>query len=722
MLISRLGFAVLWIAFAQGCAPTPPQAKIIPTEVTLGGQKVIDNYWWLRDKSDPAVIAYLNAENAYADAVMKPTEPLQEKLFNEMAERLPQEDETVPYRDGQYWYSTRRGLQYPVYLRRKGSPNAKPEVIVDVNQLAEGHRFFDYNEGSVSNDGNLLAFSTDVTGNRQFVLQVKDLRTGQVLKDAISLVDSFEWAADSKILYYVKQDDAKRDYQLYRHVVGKPPKQDELIYEEKDEQFALQIGRTRDRKFMVLMSESTTTAEVQVIPTNGAARPLLIEPRQPDRKYTVDHGGNRFYIRVNDTSRNFRIVTAPDDRPGRANWSELVAARDDVVLDDHDVFGHYLILTERREGLPQLAIAKLPDDDANPSESGKLIPTELGFHEPDYAVALGDNHEFNPEAVRFTYNSLTTPHRVYDLKLSDGTQTLLKQDPVGGGFDAANYREERLFATAGDGTKIPISLVYRLKRSAPDGPATRPAGPQPLLLDGYGSYGNSEEASFSTTRLSLLDRGMMFAIAHVRGGGEFGRAWYDAGRAINKPNTFSDFIAVAEYLEKNGYTSPEKLAIEGGSAGGLLVGAVLNQKPQLFRAAVAQVPWVDVLADMCDPKIPLTTLEYKEWGNPNISAERAVIASYDPYSNVRPQAYPAILVRESLNDSQVQYWDAARWVAKLRAAKKQAGEAGKSELLLKMDMDAGHGGASGLDAGLRDDAFDDAWILTRLGVKDEETR
>lgn len=686
----------------------PPVAKVIPTKVVLGGQTVTDPYWWLRDKSDPAVIEYLKSENAYTAIIMKPTERLQERLYYEMSNRLPVVNESVPYRDGDWWYSVvhSQDKDYPVYVRRHGSSTAPPQIVTDANALAAGHAFFDYLPGSVSDDGNLLAFSTDITGNRQYVMQVKDLRDGAVRADTIRLVDSFDWAADNRTLYYVKENSAKRAARLYRHVLGQPVEHDELVYEEKDEQFSISLSRTRDRKYLILSSQSTTTSEARAIRADGVGGLILIEPRRDEREYFVDHRNGRFYIRANDTGRNFRIVSAPDSDPRSANWSELVATRDDVQIDDFDLFAHHLVFSERRDGLPQLALAKLPDGAGDPAAAGRLSPPELAFNEPDFTVAMGDNYEFDPPAIRFTYTSLTTPQRVVDLNLNDGRRSLLKQQFVGGGFDQANYREERLFATAKDGTKIPISLVYR--RS--DGGGER--HPRPLLLEGYGSYGDSNDVYFSTTRLCLLDRGVGYAIAHVRGGGEYGRAWYDGGRMQNKQNTFGDFLAAAEFLENHGYTSRNLLAIEGASAGGLLIGAVVNQKPRLFRAAVADVPWVDVLADMSDPSVPLTTLEYKEWGDPKIMAQRKWIAAYDPYMNVRAQAYPAMLVRESLNDSQVQFWDATRWVAKLRAAKRDAGN--HTQLLLEMNMDAGHGGASGRDAELSDEAFDDAWILTQL--------
>jgi oligopeptidase B len=705
-------------AVLGGCAagPTPPVAMRAATNVSLGGQMVTDDYWWLRNRDDPRVIAYLKAENAYTDAMLRPTEPLRDKLYNEMLARIRETDESVPYRIGGWWYSSRteQGKQYPIYLRRQGSPTAPPMVIADVNAMAAGLAFFDYQSGEVSPDGNLLAFSTDSTGNRQYVLQVKDLRTGTLLADKVPTVAAYTWMADSRTLFYVKEDDSKRGYRLYRHALGSAVDNDPLLYEEKDQEFSIDVSHTRDRKWIVCQSTSKTQSEVRVFPADRTAEPTLIEPRQAGLEYDVDHRAGRFYIRANDTHQNFRIVTAPDDAPGKKNWSELVAADPDVVIGDFDVFAHDLVLVERRDGLPQLALAPLPDAAGDPAALGLAKPRELTFSEPDYDVSLDENPEFDPPAIRFDYTSLTTPTTVFAYDLADGTRKQLKQQFVGGGFDPFNYREQRLFAPAADGTKIPISLVYRTGK----GPATGASvTPGPLLLEGYGSYGLPNDVYFSSSRLSLLDRGVTCATAHVRGGGEFGRAWYDAGRMKNKTNTFTDFIAAAGYLEATGWTTPNQMAIEGGSAGGLLIGAVINRAPQLFHAAIADVPWVDVLADMSDPSIPLTTLEYIEWGNPNIPDERATIAGYDPYTNVRPQAYPDLLVRESLNDSQVQYWDATRWVAKLRAAKAQAGPAGKSELLLKMDMDAGHSGASGRYSELRDTALDDAWLLERLGVE-----
>ena len=741
-LMKRVANILLCLSTLLGLAAAPPVARVAPTKVNLGGQTVVDDYWWLRDKSDPAVIDYLNAENAYTDQAMNPTVALQQTLYQEMLGRIRQDDETVPVLNGGWWYSDRgvTGKQYRVYLRRKGSPTATPEVMADCNALAEGHPYFDFVSGPVTDDSTLWAFATDITGNRQYVLGIKNLSTGALLTDSIHLVDSFVWSADGKSIYYTTEDAAKRPCRVYRHQVGTPAQADELICEEKDEQFSLNLDMTQDRRFILIESSSKMSSEVSFILRDRPAPPRVIEPRRENVQYFADHRNGRFYIRVNDTSPDFRLVTCPDSQPAKSSWSELIPARPRISISNFSVFAHHLVVSERRDGLPQIGISKLPEGDADPAAGGKIEPPDIVFNEPDFDVSLATNPEFNPSAIRLDYSSLTTPHRVYDFDLAAGTLKLLKEQPVGGGFNASTYQEERLFATARDGTKIPISLVYRVARPSPTA-SVKPASesgvvtlaatsspstnrsdaapqrvPRPLVLDGYGSYGFPEDVYFSSARLSLLDRGVIFAIAHVRGGGEYGRSWYNAGRMATKPNTFGDFIAAAEFLEKENYTSPGKLAIIGGSAGGLLIGAVLNERPDLFHAAVAEVPWVDVLADMCDPSVPLTTVEYSEWGNPNIPAERAVIASYCPYANVHPQAYPAILVRESLNDSQVQYWDAARWVARLRAAKKQAGEAGNRELLLKMDMNAGHGGASGRISELQDEAFNQAWLLTRLEV------
>lgn len=695
--------------------PTPPMAQRRPTTVNLGGQMVTDDYWWLRNKQDPAVLQYLSAENAYTTAVLKPTEALQQKLYDESMARLPEVNEGVPYRIGDWWYSVRDqdAQDYPVYLRRKGSPTTQPVVIADLNAMAKGHDYFDFASEEVSPDGNLMAFSTDITGNRQYVLQVKDLRSNASLKDQIPRVDSFTWMQDNRALYYTRQDDAKRAYRLYRHALGSPVERDDLVYEEKDVTFSISVDCTRDRKWIICESDSSTQTEVRVFPSDKPAAPILIEPRKADLEYYVDHRDGRFYIRVNDTGENFRIVSTPEDAPGREHWTELVAADPQVTLTDFDLFAHDLVLSERRNGLPQVAIAKLPDGPGDPARGGELKAREVAFSEPDFDVSMSENHVFDPPAIRIEYSSLTTPFQTIDVSLSDGKQMVLKQGFAGSDFDRSNYEERRLFATADDGTRIPISLVYRKNKAM--GPNGHPCAP--MLLGGYGSYGNASNADFSRDELSLLNRGMICAIAHVRGGGEYGRTWYDGGRMKNKMNTFTDFIACAKYLEENGWSTPKEMAIDGASAGGLLIGAVVERQPELFRAAVADVPWVDVLADMCDPSVPLTTLEYSEWGNPNIPDQRAYIASYDPYRNVRRQAYPDLLVLESFNDSQVQYWDATRWVAKLRWAKAQAGAAGESQLLFKMYMDAGHDGPSGQESALREEALVNAWLLTRLGVE-----
>jgi oligopeptidase B len=707
---------VLTIVAEFGCAAQPPVARRQPTTVALGGKVFTDDYWWLRNKADPAVIQYLNAENAYTDKVLRPTQKLQKKLYAEEMGRYPDVNESVPYRIGDWWYSNRDAGDddYPVHLRRKGSPTTQPEVMIDENLLAKGHAFFDFGAAEVSPDGNLLAYLTDVTGNRQYVLQVKDLRSGKTLADQIPLVDSFTWMGDNRTICYVKQDAAKRAYRLYRHVLGTPTDSDPLLYEETDVTFSIAVDHTRDRKWITCTSAASTETEVRVLPCDVPAAPMLIEPRQADVEYYVDHRNGRFYIRTNAKSRNFCVMTAPDNAPLSGNWRELIAADPNVVISDFDLFAGDIVVAERQDGLPQLAIAPLPPGDNDPASGGEILPTRLKFEEPDYNVSLSDNHEFDPPAIRITYASLTTPYSEIDINLTDGSRKVLKQQFVGKDFSKANYEERRLFATADDGTKIPISIVYRKTAASTTRPDAVPGGP--LLLTAYGSYESPEDVYFSRDQLSLLNRGVTCAIAHVRGGGEYGRPWYDGGRMKNKINTFTDFTAAARYLQHTGWTTPGKTAIEGASAGGLLIGAVVNREPELFRAAVADVPWVDVLADMSDPSIPLTTLEYTEWGNPNIPDQRDYIASYDPYLNVHPQHYPDLLVLESLNDSQVQYWDAARWVAKLRVAESKLSSKDKPQLLLKMDMNSGHDGPSGQDAEMRQQALINAWVLDRLGV------
>ncbi len=677
---------------AGGVVPRPPVAKRIPRVMTIHGDVRRDDYAWLRDKDDPDVLAYLQAENAYTAAVMKPTEALQEALYREMLGRIKEDDSTVPYRRGGHYYyaRTEKGKQYPIHCRKAGSLTAPEQVVLDLNTLAEGRAFLALGAYEVSDDGRRLAFSLDYTGFREYTLYVKDLETGALGPERIERVASVAWAADGRTLFYVTEDAAKRPYRLWRHRLGEGA--DLLLYEETDARFRLGVWRSRSRAFLFAASASFTTTEVRALP---AAAPdagwTVLLPREQGHEYHVDHGGDFFYIRTNRGGRNFRLVRAPVDDPRPERWTELLPHRPDVMLEDVDVFAGHYVAHERQDGLVRLRVTALADGAWH----------HVAFPEPAYEIDPEPNPEFATVRYRFRYESLVTPPSVYDYDMTGRELVLLKRTEVLGGYDPTRYRSERLHATAPDGTRVPVSLVRRA-----DAP---PAGPAPLLLAGYGAYGIPYPVTFSSARLSLLDRGVAFAIAHVRGGGELGKPWHDAGRMLNKRNTFADFIAVAEALVAGGYTRHDRLVIEGGSAGGLLVGAVLNTRPDLARAAVLRVPFVDLINTMLDESLPLTVGEFEEWGNPRIREHYEYMKTYCPYTNLGPYPYPAMLVKASLNDSQVMYWEPAKYVARLRAA-----AASDHLLLLKVDMNAGHGGPSGRYDFLRDLALDYAFVLTQL--------
>ncbi|MBD0369360.1 MAG: S9 family peptidase [Pyrinomonadaceae bacterium] len=673
----------------------PPVAKKIPKEDTTNGDKRVDNYFWLREKTNAEVIKYLEAENAYAAAFMKPTEGLQQTLYKEMVGHLKETDVNVPYREGNYFYYSRteKGKQYSIYCRKRERLTAPEEVVLDLNELAKGHKYLGLGAYVVSDDGNLLAYTTDTTGYRQYTLQVKDLRTGQLAPEKIERVGNVAWATDNRTLFYTTEDAVtKRRDKFYRHVLGTD--KSELLFDEKDELYDITARRSRDKQFVLLTSESKLTSEVRYIPS---ARPndelKVIEPRAGEHKYFVDHRNDLFYIRTNEGGKNYRIVIAPDSQPQKKNWKEFMAHRPAVKLDAIDLFANYLVVSEYEKGLEQLEIIDL-------RAGGKRHRIE--FSEPVYSTFLSNNREFNTNTLRFNYQSLVTPNSTFDYDMATRERKLLKQTEVPG-YDAALYTSERVFATASDGTRIPISIVYKK--------GLKMDGKNPLLLYGYGSYGISMTPNFSSNRLSLLDRGVIYAIAHIRGGGEMGEDWREQGRMMFKKNTFTDFISSAEYLIKQNYTNSQRLVIQGGSAGGLLVGAVVNMRPDLFKAVIAQVPFVDVINTMLDATLPLTTSEYLEWGNPNEPKAYAYIKSYSPYDNIKAQAYPAMLIRVSLNDSQVPYWEGAKFAAKLRAMKTD-----NNPLLLKTTMGAGHGGASGRYDALKDIAFDYAFMLTQMGI------
>jgi oligopeptidase B len=707
--------------------PAPPIARKEPHPTTLHGHTLQDDYFWLREKESPEVIAYLNAENDYTTAVTAPLKPLEEKLYNEMLSHIKETDISVAYRSGSFFYymRTTEGCQYPTHCRRAATSTApdtpydeaQPEqIILDVNKLAEGQPYMSLGAMAVSPDGKLLAYTTDNTGFRQYTLHIRDLTSGKHLVDIPSTstdyelvevaqrVGSLAWAADSRTIFYTVEDEAtKRHNQLFRYTVGvqgQPSAEHTLIFDELDERYNIGVGRTRDGAYIILESASHITSECKVLPADqpfGDFR--LLAPRVENEEYFIDHRNGHFYIRTNDKGRNFRLVLAPDATPGRENWIELLPHRDDVSLEDFDVFSSFISINETNLGLPKLRIFPLTGD-APRLES----PQDIHFPEPTYSASAYVNREFVTNKFRYHYQSLVTPASVYEYDVATGISTLLKQQEVPGGFDRSLYASERIFATASDGVQIPISLVYRKDKKQP--------GTNPLYLYGYGSYGYALPVGFNPNRLSLLDRGLVLAYAHIRGGGDLGDPWHDAGKMMTKRTTFTDFITVAEHLAAAGYGDKARIAIEGGSAGGLLMGAVVNLRPDLFRAVLSHVPFVDVMNTMLDATLPLTVPEYEEWGNPNEKAAFEYMLSYSPYDNLKPGSYPAMLVKTSLNDSQVMYWEPAKYVAKLRTLKQN-----ETPLLLHINMDAGHGGASGRYDYLKEIALDYAFLLTQLGVE-----
>jgi oligopeptidase B len=680
----------------------PPSAKKVPRVDVLHGEARQDDYFWLREKDAPDVTAYLEAENAYADAVLEPSAAFQAALYKEMLARIKEDDQSVPYAYGGWLYYSRTetGKQYPIHCRRR-PPEGPEELTLDLNRLAEGHEFLSLGAYAVSDDGRWLAYSLDFTGFREYTLYVKDLVSGAVAADRIDKVSSVAWAADSATIFYVLEDDAKRPYRLQRHRLGRPPGEDALLYEERDALFRLGVWRSRSRALLFAGSGSFTTTEVRWLPAGepGGDWRLLLA-RQKEHEYSVDHGvgagGDLFYIRTNAGGRrNFRLVTAPVDDPRPERWQELIAHRDDVMLEDVDVFAGHYVVHERADGLLRLRITELAGGATHHVE----------FPEPTYEVSGDVNAEFATPDYRLRYQSFITPASVYDYAVAGRRLALRKRQPVLGDFDPARYRSERIHATAPDGTRVPISLVYPV--------GTPRDGSSPMLLAGYGAYGIPYPVTFSSSRLSLLDRGLTVGIAHVRGGGELGKRWHDDGRMLNKRNTFTDFVACADAVVAAGYTSSERLVIEGGSAGGLLMGAVLNLRPDLGRGALLRVPFVDVINTMLDESLPLTIGEFEEWGNPKIREHYEYMRTYCPYTNLGARAYPSILVRTSLNDSQVMYWEPAKWVARLRAL-----NGGHPPLLFKINMAAGHGGSSGRYDALHELSLDYAWVLSVLGRAD----
>ncbi len=694
---------VCWVGFVAGQAarPTPPVAKRVDHTQVWHGETVNDPYFWLREKANPEVAKYLEAENAYTETMTAGLAPFRDALYTEMLARIKQTDLGVPVRDGKFYYYSRtiEGQQYPLYCRKPMAADGAyradaPElVMLDQNEMAKGLKFLGLGAAQVSDDGNLLAYSTDTTGFRQYTLRVKALAATGAYADTAERVTSVEWANDNQTLFYVTEDKVtKRPNQLWRMKLGAAPV---LVYEEKDELYTIGIGRTKDKRYFVLAVNSTDTWENRYLDAAAPESPFkVVLPREKGHKYSIDHRDGLFYIQTNKGAKNFRMVTAPVANPVPANWKEFIPHRPDVLIQGLELFKDFAVAVEQSEGLSRLRVF----------DFAKGAWRELTFPEPIYTAFPGGTPEFNSPTFRVSYQSMVTPPSVYDYTLATLERTLMKQQEVLGGYDPAKYVTERQWAPARDGAKVPISLVYR-KGVARDGTA-------PLWLYGYGSYGYGESPTFSSGRLSLLDRGVVFAVAHIRGGNEMGEAWHDEGMLMKKKNTFTDFIDCAGYLVAQRWAARDKVLIEGGSAGGLLMGAVTNMRPDLFKAVHAAVPFMDVMNTMMDATLPLTVGEYLEWGNPNQKGAFDYMRSYSPYDNLERKAYPNILVTTSFNDSQVMYWEPAKYVAKLRTFKTEA-----NELLLKTKMDpAGHGGASGRYDRLKDMAFEYAWMLKQVGI------
>lgn len=675
-------------------APIAPQkAQLLETH----GHERIDNYYWMNDRENPEVIGYLEAENAYLKEVMKPTEEFQKSLFEEMKGRIKEDDQTVPYfKSGYFWYVRyERGGEYPIYCRKKGSKDGQEEIILDVNQLAVGKSYYQVGGTSTTPDQKILAFAADEVGRRIYTIWFKNLDSGEIFPESIpEITGNLVWAADNQTLFYSKQDpETLRSYRIYKHKLGTDVSEDELIFEETDEEFSCMVHKSKTEEYLFIHSESTISSEMRYLKSdqpNGEFQ--LLQERIPFLEYAADHFGEFFWIRTNENAQNFKLVKTPVSAPQKENWTDVIGHRPEVLLEDFDLFSRYLVTQERINGLTKIQI--------KPWERESF---SLKFDDETYTAWISTNPEFDTDILRFGYNSLVTPSSVFDFDLISGEKTLLKQQEVVGGHDPSLYHSERIWAKAEDGSHVPISLVYKKTLFSKDGQS-------PLLLYSYGSYGYSMDAYFSSNRLSLLDRGFAFAIAHIRGGEDLGRHWYEQGKMLNKRNTFTDFITCAEHLIAEKYTSPAHLYVMGGSAGGLLVGAVINMRPELFNGAIANVPFVDVVTTMLDESIPLTTGEFQEWGNPKDREYYDYMLSYSPYDNVEAKSYPNLLVTSGLHDSQVQYWEPTKWVAKLREMKTD-----QNLLLLDTNMEAGHGGASGRFNALKELALEYAFLLMLEG-------
>ena len=678
----------------------PPVAKKEPKVLKIHGYEQTDNYAWMRDRNkekDPAVIDYLTKENAYTESFMGKHQPFVDALYKEMLGRIKQTDLSVPTKIGEYWYfnKTEEGKQYATYLRSKTRDGANAETLLDVNEMAKGSKYFAIGAFEVSDDGNWLAYSTDTTGYRQYTLQFKDLRTGKLLADKIERVTSTEWSPDGKYFFYGQEDDvSKRTDKIYRHTVGTTGA-DTLLFEEKDVLFGVGIGRSRDKKMFFMSSSAATMNEVRYL---SADNPLgewkVMSPRRENHEYFATFDMGEFYILTNKDAENFKVVKAPTADPSEANWKDFIAHNPAVKVENISFFKDHAVVSELENGLEYLRVI-----DRKTRRADIRIPTP----ESVYTMGLGGNPEYDTPYIRYGYSSMITPQSTYEFDLKTRQSNLIKQQEIPSGYDKTQYETARVWATARDGVKVPISYIMKK--------GTKLDGKAPMLLYAYGSYGISMTPDFSTSRLSLVDRGMIYAIAHIRGGSELGEKWRQDGRMFKKMNTFHDFIDSAKWLIGNKYTSSDRLVIQGGSAGGLLMGVVVNQSPETFKAAIAQVPFVDVMNTMLDDSLPLTTGEWIEWGNPNEKKAWDYMVTYSPYDNVKAQNYPNMLIEVSLNDSQVPYWEGAKWAAKIREMKTD-----KNIVLLKTNMGAGHGGSSGRYDRLKEVAFDYAYALTQVGI------
>jgi oligopeptidase B len=672
-----------------------PIAKKIPHIIENHGHERTDNYYWLNERENPEVIAYLEAENAYMNEMLGSTKDLQNEIFEEIKARIKQDDNSVPYKLMDYWYYTRyeTGKEYPLYCRKKGNLAADEEILLDGNKEAEGKAFFQVMGMGISSDQNIMAFGVDTVGRRICNIYFKNLTTNELYADIIeNATGNFVWASDNKTLLYTRQDEETLRWdKVFRHVLGDNLTEDFLVYEEEDDTFYVNVSKSKSREYIFIASESTVSDEYRYAPASNPTDFQLFQTRQRDFEYGIDHAGDYFYIMTNWNAQNFRLMKTPKSQTPKEFWSEIIPHDEKILIENFELFKNYLVVEQRKNGLTNILIQKFSDNSTY----------SLEMPEETYSIGLGMNPEYDTQTLRYTYNSLTTPSSTFDFDMEAKTQVLMKQTEILGGYNPAEYQSERIWATAKDGVKVPISLVYKKELVK--------NGENPTFLYAYGSYGICIDPYFSVSRLSLLDRGFVCAIAHIRGGSEMGRFWYEDGKLLQKLNTFTDFIACGETLIEENFTNPQKLFAMGGSAGGMLMGGIVNMRPDLWRGVVAQVPFVDVVTTMLDDTIPLTTGEYDEWGNPNEEEYYKYMLKYSPYDNLEAKEYPNLLVISGLHDSQVQYFEPTKWVAKLRTLKTD-----KNLLLLKTNMEAGHGGVSGRFEGLKEVALEYAFFLHLL--------